>query len=643
MFSTDFPLDAIEDGTDLYRLKTEDGVEIRRLHIKLLDRSINCDEIKFLLSVFGTIVEIQIFGKNIKSGWKMRNRGFVTFEKASEASSALINRKQFSDLFELAPGDTWNQPGQEHDVTAGEEIFCDQSGSQLFQMLNDDCLLHVIKFLDVLDVLSLEKVCTKFSELAGIHLKSVKALNFDDIKFKKKLTLHEARMVLSATGQNVNNASVSSEKFHNQRILTLIPKYLTNLRYLRLTGFKLQPKDFWDRIGNLLLQLEVLDLSDNSEIDENFMKAFKKSDAKLKLLDVSNCTVNGNFLSVLPNVESLNISGCRFITGKQLTKFMERNTHLTSLNISKCPNIFGKEVNDLLQKALQLQVLSLNNYYIDEETSRFVIPSINPLTHLKQLMIQNINYPPCDQLLRTINLENRIEVLNICYGYLTLTSVYAIRTMKSLKKLVMNFKNSVPDDFVDYLMELERLEELHVSGCTHISPFNALRLFRLPKFRFLDISRCYGYTNEFILDVVDELIENQASRDIVIHVGLTEIDQQILKDEKLRKFRHKISLKWHATKDVEHDYDIDEENKYEMHKPDNSTHQECFSIDGNMTQKCSEQLLNKFYSQISSTFLATSTNVTQNLLRPSSKTCKWTTQQETMEFCLNFMLNSFYS
>lgn len=527
----------------------------------------------------------------------MRNRGFVTFEKSSEASNALINRKQFSDLFELAPADTWNQPGQENNFPARADIFCDQTESQLFQMLNDDCLLHVLKFLDVLDVLSLKKVCTKFSELAGVHLKSVKTLTFDKIKHKKKLTLHEVRMVLAATVPNVNEASINSEKFHNQRILNLIPKYLTNLRHLRLTGFKLQPKGFWDQIGTLLLQLEVLDLSDNSEVDENFLRAFKQSGSKLKSLDVSNCTVNGKFLTVLPNIESLNISGCRFITGKQLMAFVERNTNLTSLNISKCANIFGKDVNDLLQKALQIEVLSLNNYYIDEETSRFVIPSINPLVNLKQLTIQNLNYPPCDQLLRTINLENRIEVLEICYGYMTLTSVYAISTMKSLKKLVMNFKSSVPDDFVDYLMELERLEELHVSGCTHISPFNALRLFRLPRFRFLDISRCYGYTNEFILEVVDELTENRGSNSVVIHVGLTEIDQQILKDEKFRKVRDKISLKWDATKDVEHDYDIDEENKYEMHKPDNASHQECFSIDGNALKEMFLQTLNNFYSR----------------------------------------------
>lgn len=63
-------------------------------------------------------------------------------------------------------------------------------------------------------------------------------------------------------------------------------------------------------------------------------------------------------------------------------------------------------------------------------------------------MIHNLNYPPSDQLFQTINLENWIDFLDISYGYLTLTSVYTIITMKSSKKLVVNLKSSVFDDSV---------------------------------------------------------------------------------------------------------------------------------------------------------------------------------------------------
>jgi hypothetical protein len=98
--------DSIENGADLYRLKTEDGVEVKKLHIKLFDPTIGCDEIMFLLSVYGTIDDVKIFGKHRQFGRKMRNHGFVTFAQGSDASCVLINRKKFSEFFALSAADS---------------------------------------------------------------------------------------------------------------------------------------------------------------------------------------------------------------------------------------------------------------------------------------------------------------------------------------------------------------------------------------------------------------------------------------------------------------------------------------------------------------------------------------------------------
>ena len=507
----------------------------------------------------------------------MRNRGFVTFTKASNASCALVNRKKFAEFFVLSPADTWNQPdyyNMKHSTV--EESSLTDGDPKLLEILNEDCLLHVISFLDVLDILSLKKVSKKFSELGDVHLRSIKRLNFTNIKSSSKLTFHEAKLVVRAVGSNIAYASINSEKFYSRRVLSLIPKYLTNLKYLHLTGFKLEDQSFWDQMSKILIMLETLDLSDNSEINENFLKSFKKLQPRLKKLDVSNSNVNGNFLKMIPHVEWLNISGCGYITGKQLIKFVVIRKSLKSLNIGKCPNIYGKDVNEMLKNVPQLEMLSLNNYYVDDETSRFVIPSINPLMSLKELTIQNVNYPPSDQLLRTINLNNCIETLNISYGNLTLTSVHAMRTMKHLKKLIINFKNSVPEDFVDYLMELEKLEELHFSCCSYISPANVLRLMVLRSLKFLDISRCYGFTNEFIIHAVKTLKETQPRNKFLIRIGQTEINQNAFNDPEVKACRDYFQLCWKTTRDIEHDYDIDEENN----KIEKLSEQEVFSIDG---------------------------------------------------------------
>lgn len=506
----------------------------------------------------------------------MRNRGFVTFAKGSDASAALISRKKFSEFFELSAADTWNQPDYEEKENEKEfGQICDQSESKLLESLNDDCLLHVMSFLDVLDVMSLKTVCVKFSELSESYFKTVKILDFSSIKGKKKMTLHEAKLVLELVGHGIKKASIDSEKFYNRRILNFIPKYLTNLNHLHLTGFKLESSSFWDQMTKILLNLEILNLSDNSEVNENFLKSFKKTLPKLKALNVSNCNVNGNFLKIVPLIESLNVSGCRHVNGKHLVEFVDMNQSLKTLDISKCPNIYGKDINELLKKIPNCEALWLNNYYIDDMTSRFVIPSINPLVTLKELTICNINFPPCDQLLRTINLDNSIEVLNISYGNLTLTSVYAISTMKRLKKLIMNFKNSVPEDLVDYLMQLEGLEEVHMSCCSYLSPANVLRLFNLPSLRFLDISRCYGFTNEFIVEAFGRLKERKSKNLFTMHVGQTEIDKNVYDEPEMKTCQEILHLKWESTKDVEHDYDIDEENN----RSENVNQQEYLTLD----------------------------------------------------------------
>lgn len=116
-----------------------------------------------------------------------------------------------------------------------------------------------------------------------------------------------------------------------------------------------------------------------------------------------------------------------------------------------------------------------------------------------------------------------------------------------------------------------------MSGCSYISPANVLRLLLLPKLRFLDISRCYGFSNEFVVEAVERLKEIKVTRSFLMHVGQTEIDHAVLDELRDESSRMLLQLKWEATKDVEHDYDIDEENN----KQENLNHKEYFSVDGN--------------------------------------------------------------
>lgn len=559
----------------MYSLKTEDGINIRKLYIKINDKSINLKDISSLLSIYGSIEEIRLNTGSRRC--RMRNRGFITYTRSYNATKALLQRKNFQEYFSLYAADTWLQPDYNfNEMHFSSELLTINSNTQIFSILDDDSILHVMSFLDPIDVFTLKKVCLKFYELVDFYFRSIRTLNFINMKGKNKITMLEAKMICEKVGKNVLKLYINSEKFNSQRILNFIPKYFLNLKYLCLIGFNLDDESFWQQMKIILKRIDILDLSDNSFIHEDFLNCFQNSKGNLKCLNVSNSNVSSDFLENIKFLQHLNISGCRNINGRQLIPYTKANCNLISLNIGKCPNIYGKALNEILTNAQQLQSLTLNNYYIDEDTSRFVIPNINSMVNLKELSIQNINYPPCDQLLRTVNLENNIEILNISYGNLTLTTVYAVSTMKYLKKFIMNFKTSVSDDLIDYIVDKTKLEEIHIAACSYISPENILRLFQIKTLKFLDISRCYGFSNDFIFEVI-KLIKSTLPREVfTMIVGQTDIDHTIMNDPLMIASRKYLHLKWNITKDIEHDYDIDEENN----KTENQNQQECYNLDG---------------------------------------------------------------
>lgn len=259
----------------MYTLKTEDGFKIQKLYIKIIDSSVKNDEIKLLLSIYGPIEEFMIG----RGKCRMKNRGFVTYALACDATRALINRKNFKEYFSLHAADSWLQKDFDLSLKAQYiDYSIDNTASLLLSSLDDDCLLHVMSFLDPLDIFTLMKVCGKFCELSEFYFRTIKSLNFMEMKGKKKMTLLEAKLICEKVGRNVKKLTVNSDKFNNQRILNFIPKYFPKLKHLNLIGFKLDSVSFWQQMKGILINLEKIDLSDNSLIDENFLNCLRRNE-----------------------------------------------------------------------------------------------------------------------------------------------------------------------------------------------------------------------------------------------------------------------------------------------------------------------------------------------------------------------------
>lgn len=380
----------------------------------------------------------------------------------------LINRQRLSEYFEIRPADSWHQPDYVYSTTnlkskkiksnststVSEESSSSESPAitNILQ-LNNDCLLKIFSHLDIYNLILLINVCTRFSDLVQIHLKTTKSLNFDQLKANSKLTLLDLRNILFHVGPHLKNLSINSSSFNsnnNDRVLQMVAFYCKRLDTVKINGFKINK--YAKPLKNIITKVLELDLSDNSEMSDDFLN-FRRNEKIQKLNLSNNNLLNGKCLLNLKSLTCLNISNCRNINGKHLKEFCKVN-QLKELDISECNNLNGNDVNEILLKySKNLESLNLNNFYAD--TNEIIIPNISGLENLKNLQICNVHYPGEDQLLTTLNPENKIEILEIPYGNLTLPTLNSLIQMRSLKKLNLNFKKS-------FLNENEELLLWHV-------------------------------------------------------------------------------------------------------------------------------------------------------------------------------------
>lgn len=181
---------------------------------------------------------------------------------------------------------------------------------------------------------------------------------------------------------------------------------------------------------------------------------------------------------------------------------------------------------------------------------------LKSLDNLKSLAIINIFFPTEDQPLDTLCASSKIEELQLSSGKLTESSLCAISNLKNLKKLILNSKapaeSHIEALMVDFLIEIDGLEEVHFKDCLFVNLVEVLRLIEFSRnLRFLDLTKYYGLNNESILQVTEILEIQRKSMKLV--VSQTEVDYKVLEvtkytlDMKSRKqkvfhFRAQISL-----------------------------------------------------------------------------------------------------
>ncbi|XP_059621021.1 uncharacterized protein LOC132264731 isoform X2 [Phlebotomus argentipes] len=513
------PKSQVEEITedDIADFKTEDGLPVHTLYVSGFGN--NPVTAQTLMQSFhddGPIKKV-IIHDAVKSSY-----AFVTF---ADVKSALRAKKtphyHNGRKLTLRPADSWHQPEDVRD-TAEDEVEIDMERSIL--KLNDDCVFSIFSYLNLRELLVMEKVCTRFQTVAEKIYKSQHVLDFDALGEQKQITLMEVKNVSMRLGPHVHTLKATSTSFRtiNIRILLNILRYCVNLRNMYLSGFTIS-QSVLRVLTKTFVNLRVAQL-ENCSITDDIGDCLREA-KHLETLDVSqNSEIVGKCLTVLQNIKEINLCCCNNLQVSHFKQFCERNQGLKSLNIIRCDKINHICLEVMARHLRSLESLMICNNYPNVNPTDYLV--LGDLPCLKHLKINYNNFLNVDSFLAKLADRDILEYLDISAGHLTRNTQRALSSFTKLKVLKLNYKIECNDDTLMQVSSADTLQELHIVGCTSITNEGLVEFIKkCGLLARINISGCYGITNDLITSILPFLDERIVPLELI--VGGTQISTLI--------------------------------------------------------------------------------------------------------------------
>ncbi|XP_063539924.1 uncharacterized protein LOC134748981 [Cydia strobilella] len=438
---------------------TEDGIPIRKLYVSNLPPKTSRTELFGVFAQYGFI----------KSCWlRMGDRGpnrtptptyaFVTFSDPADAHKALMAPDQEKILkgykLKTSPADSWHQPAEDADGQVtwkssnrqyGSEVPLESStdsgeaGTQdnnaeanaeekestekaytILDILNRDCLAHVLNFVPIIDLIRSERVSKRWQSLVQEHTNGIR-------KFKTSwwqhgtvtLTTAVLRRVLQRLGPNLTRLHIDHHwSALNDRTAHTVGKFCPNLEELKVVGMYTKN---WNPLIYGCKYLKALSFVSCNKLSDSSLVRIVKSEASIESITVANNThVTGLFLtgSNPPWLHTLSFYNCYSLQGTVICAAIDTLPNLKTLRLDVCPVAMWKIIPLILNKLPQLEELSLSEYTSMEVSSTPQVnidfcESLSKMTELKVLNLSRNIYINNAILKMVAQTCSKLESLNV--------------------------------------------------------------------------------------------------------------------------------------------------------------------------------------------------------------------------------------
>ncbi|KAJ8673257.1 hypothetical protein QAD02_004519 [Eretmocerus hayati] len=386
--------------------------------------------------------------------------------------------------------------------------------------LNDDCLQHILSFLNSSDVLNVELVCRRFNLMSQEFWRTFRTfdvtreqLDFVSVDRPKgrNINVPLCQAIFAKCWNNLTKINLSRvERFESRTVMDYLDNchsvtdFFTNERAPNESFICLEKLADCENIEELWLCRCMIVVS-----DENLKELFQRN-KKLRFLFLNNYRLIGECLSHLPlnKLESLFLIRCSWKEPEYLNSVIRRAPYLDTLNFH---NLDYFCLNNLKISSRCLKQLNVVHVWRGA-----FIPFIDNLDNLTAL---NCSFNSLDDLnLRKIIQKcTKLTALDISLNVdLTNVSLGNLNSLKHLKYLGIACIESFTD--AGLLLLNHNLQSLNVAKTAFSKGAILTVVKRMQSLERLDIAYCKQLKNDFVEPVMD-LVELRRNP-IPLNIGI---------------------------------------------------------------------------------------------------------------------------
>lgn len=380
------------------------------------------------------------------------------------------------------------------------------------EILNDDVLLEILKYLNVMDIISYRQVCQRFEMNADSYLsRKVKQFHID-----ARLD-HKSNEIIKHLGQHLKSLHLVS--VYSYKCINKLRRQIQSVNKCckQLTSLKIETRNWYGAMALSASIVNKLHFEHLRYLELNNIKMDKDFDfvPAFENIEVLKCNSIGNFtghsLIELNRLAVLHLNSCGELTPNHLYDFFKaKGKILKEILVHKCRDIDEIILNEIVANLPNIELVSL----MFSSTASFDPSTLHCLQHLKSLSLHNFQTYDVNRFIKLLAINNNLERWEINgenFKLYQLDGSATDKLEKSTKLTQLSFVkcNFVTDDLLLLLGRNLNLNKFSLQDCWGFTVHGLMKFVQLSRqLTYLSIRNC-TILRSAIVDIANMVLEDE--------------------------------------------------------------------------------------------------------------------------------------